>query len=117
MTAIIRIKKELSLIAKNNFEYFTLGPRDTANLFELEGFILGPAGTPYEGGCFEFEIHLGKDYPLKPPEFRFTTKIFHPNVNDKGYVSLEIIQEKNWTPAYLFYMIIIQVYYLFSYPD
>ena len=117
MAANVRIKKELNLIAESNFEHFKLEPKHTDNIYELEGFMVGPAGTPYEGGCFEFEIILQKDYPFKAPEFRFLSKVFHPNVNHMGYVSLEVLQEGKWSPAFFISMLVSQIHQLFSNPE
>jgi len=35
----------------------------------------------YREGIFKFEIHIPQNYPSKPPEIQFTTKIFHPLVD------------------------------------
>ena len=29
---------------------------------------LGPMGTPYQNGCFEFDVFLPADYPNTPPK-------------------------------------------------
>jgi hypothetical protein len=41
------------------------------NLLHLLAAIEGPPDTPYEGGVFFIEIHLGQQYPNKPPDVRF----------------------------------------------
>ncbi len=43
----------------------------------------GPAGTPFESGTFELAISVPEAYPLVPPNIRYTTKIFHPNIHFK----------------------------------
>ena len=45
----------------------------------------GPAGTPYEGGKFSFDINF-ENYPFNPPVLVFKTKIFHPNVDEEGKI-------------------------------
>lgn len=37
----------------------------------------------------ELQIRLGYTYPRRPPEVRWLTPIFHPNVSTIGYVQLE----------------------------
>ena len=39
------------------------------------------------------------EYPFKPPKITFRTKIYHPNIDEKGQVCLPIIQAENWKPA------------------
>ena len=38
----------------------------------------------YAGAAFQLAIRVPKQYPLSPPEVRFKTKIFHPNVHFKA---------------------------------
>lgn len=46
-------------------------------------FAQGPSETPYEGGVFQLAFAVPEQYPLQPPQVRFLTKIFHPNVHFK----------------------------------
>lgn len=43
----------------------------------------GPSETPYDGGVFQLGFSVPEHYPLQPPQVRFLTKIFHPNVHFK----------------------------------
>ena len=36
---------------------------------------------------------------VHPPQILFHTKIYHPNVDEKGQVCLPIISPENWKPA------------------
>lgn len=45
--------------------------------------VQGPSETPYEGGVFQLAFSVPEQYPLQPPQVRFLTKIFHPNVHFK----------------------------------
>jgi len=53
------------------------------SLSKLKGTIKGPPDTPYEGGVFIVDINLPDDYPFKPPNCKFVTKVWHPNVSSQ----------------------------------
>jgi hypothetical protein len=55
----------------------------------MKALIVGPSGTPYENGLFEFDIFCGQNYPQSPPEVFFRTtgngKVhFNPNLYIEG---------------------------------
>jgi ubiquitin-conjugating enzyme E2 D/E len=68
------------------------------DLTEWEGYVKGVDGTPYEGGTFRLRISFSIDYPFKPPYVRFTTKIYHCNINRKGNICLDLLKD-NWSPS------------------
>lgn len=62
-------------------------------------FDLFQDNPPYNKGAFRIEITFPAEYPFKPPKICFKTKIYHPNIDEKGQVCLPIISAENWKPA------------------
>ena len=60
--------------------------------------IMGPEGSPYQGGLFYLDVHFPAEYPFKPPKVSFQTRIYHCNVNSSGAICLDILKD-NWSPA------------------
>jgi ubiquitin-conjugating enzyme E2 C len=63
------------------------------------GTIAGSAGTPYEGTSYRLALAFTAEYPYKPPQVRFDTPCFHPNIDAHGNICLDILQDK-WSSAY-----------------
>ena len=62
--------------------------------------ITGPADTPYDSGCFLFEMLINENYPNSPPYVKLLTtgngKVrFNPNLYDTGKVCLSLLG--TWT--------------------
>jgi ubiquitin-conjugating enzyme E2 D/E len=87
--------KELTLEENSNI---TAGPIDDSNLYKWSATIMGPKDSPYEGGVFVLDIDFPNNYPFKPPQITFKTKIFHPNISPSGSICLDILQSQ-WSPA------------------
>ena len=110
---------ELEKALHLNFDCFEIYATDLEDFSSVQGTIYGPIDTPYEGGVFTIEINLPKDYPFKPPRVKFTTPIYHPNINSNGNLSLSI-QHDNWSPAYFIHSVmeeIVSILTNFSYSD
>ena len=96
---LIRIGKELSSLSNS------LPIHDTSSVMVcideerpdcLKALIVGPAGTPYENGLFEFDIFLPANYPNAPPKVILITTgsgqiRFNPNLYKEGKVCLSLL--------------------------
>lgn len=56
------------------------------DLFNWELALMGPSGTPYEGGTFRFLLSFPPDYPVAAPRLRCVTQVFHCNIDRNGSV-------------------------------
>ncbi|XP_070583382.1 ubiquitin/ISG15-conjugating enzyme E2 L6 [Erythrolamprus reginae] len=90
-----RVAKQLDDIKKLNLQCFRDIQADVTNILLWKGLLM-PDNPPYNKGAFWIEINFPYDYPLKPPKIRFRTKIYHPNVDEKGDFCLPIISAQNW---------------------
>ena len=68
---------------------------DESNIHSRTGFII-PENPPFNKGAFRIEINFPAEYPFKPPKISFKSKIYHPNIDEKGQVRvcLPIIRNK-----------------------
>ncbi|CAL6368632.1 unnamed protein product [Bathycoccus prasinos] len=96
-SAAKRIQKELAEISLEPPTNCSAGPKGD-NLYEWVSTIMGPPGSPYNGGVFFLDIHYPTDYPFKPPKVTFRTRIYHCNINSSGQICLDILKDQ-WSPA------------------
>jgi len=59
--------------------------------------IEGPKDTPYEGGMFRVKLFIPSEFPQIAPKGFFITKIFHPNISEKGEICVNTLK-KDWNP-------------------
>ncbi|KAI6119391.1 ubiquitin conjugating enzyme family protein [Pisolithus croceorrhizus] len=62
----------------------------------IKALIIGPEGTPYQDGCFLFDIFLGPTYNHTPPSVKYMTTNggkyrFNPNLYADGKVCLSLL--------------------------
>ena len=66
--ALKRINKELLNMQNEALSNISASPESDKNQFKWQATILGPEGSPYEGGVFFLSVEFGQDYPFKPPK-------------------------------------------------
>lgn len=77
------------------------------DLKEAYAMIIGPEGTPYEGGFFFYRVVFTNEYPFKPPTAKSLTQgsriRFNPNMYTCGKVCLSILgtwEGPGWSALY-----------------
>ena len=91
-----RLREEYSLCTQDN-DLIQIGCNfglENNNIQRWRITMLGPRGTPYEGGLFTILAIFPDDYPIHGPEFKFENKIYHLNVdfkNNLGYICINSI--------------------------
>lgn len=81
----------------------------------LQGFLIGPQATPYEGGLFSFSVTFPEEYPFRPPVLLFETLIIHPQVLNNR-VCLPILNSR-WSPQLRLEDVLKAVREMFAKPD
>ena len=114
VTAQKRLQKELQMMNIND-SGIRVYPTDD-NIMIWKAVIFGPKDTPYEGGVFNINIQFTKDYPFRPPKVNFETVIFHPNINVRGDICLDILKDK-WSSALTVNKILLSLSSLLSDPN
>ena len=84
------LQRQLKDLNKNPVEGFSAGLAND-NIYEWDVLIIGPEGTPYEGGFFKAKLLFPTDYPLNPPKMKFISEIWHPNIFPDGEVCISIL--------------------------
>jgi len=115
MDATKRISKELQTMISQPPENVSAGPKGS-DLHLWTATIVGPKGTPYEGGLFMLDVEFPIDYPFKAPKVSFVTRIYHPNINKNGAICLDILKDQ-WSPALTIGSVLLSICSLLNDPN
>jgi ubiquitin-conjugating enzyme E2 R len=103
---------------------------DDSNLFDWTIWVEGPKDTLYEGGVFKMKMSFPQDFPMSPPELKFLSDFWHPNVyGDSGVVCISILHppgedemsgeraDERWLPTQSISSILLSVISLLNQPN
>ncbi|MEQ2261172.1 Ubiquitin-conjugating enzyme E2 C [Xenotaenia resolanae] len=89
---------------------------ESDNLFKWVGTIDGAQGTVYEGLRYRLSLDFPAGYPYQAPRVKFVTPCFHPNVDNQGFICLDILKEK-WSALYDVRSILLSIQSLLGEPN
>jgi len=96
--AIKRLQRELGQIRDGGVEGCFVEVVGEVNDLKWRIFMQGPDDSPYQGGRWELQMNFPPNYPMKAPEVKFVTKIYHPNVYGNGDICMDILKAA-WAPS------------------
>jgi len=70
----------------------------------------------YKGGSFIFTFRIPLGYPHEAPKVHCDTPIYHPNIDIKGNVCLNLLRE-DWKPVLSISSVIFGLQFLFLEPN
>lgn len=96
MAAMRQLMRQVQELTSSPIDGITLLPVE--DVTEISAVLKGPEDTPYVGGEFTVTLVFGDTYPEQPPKGYFKTKIFHPNVSEKGEICVNALK-RDWSPS------------------
>lgn len=110
-----RLQQELMVLLSSQDNRVSAFP-DGDNLFRWIGTIEGAPGTVYDGLRFKLVLQFPSGYPYQAPTVKFDTGCFHPNVDERGNICLDILKEK-WSALYDVRTILLSIQSLLGEPN
>jgi ubiquitin-conjugating enzyme E2 T len=116
-----RLRREVEMLASGPPPGVSCWPRDDgASMQQLRAQIRGPEGSWYEEGTFELDVSVPDRYPFEPPQVRFVTPIFHPNIDDGGRICLDTLKtgpHGAWAPSVNVSTLLTSIRLLMAHPN
>lgn len=86
----------------------------------LQFTLQGPKGSPYENGSFKLTVTIPQKYPLEPPLVKFTTPVYHPNIDKGGRICMDILKMPPtgaWLPTITLETLLVSLQTLMANPN
>ncbi|CAF0841672.1 unnamed protein product [Adineta ricciae] len=97
-TAQRRLMRDLRDLTQNPVEGINAAPVSADNIFQWNAILDGPDDSLFEDASFVLTLKFPQDYPNHPPDVKFVTKVFHPNIYMDGSICLDILQQR-WSAS------------------
>ena len=111
--AQLRLTKDINETSLPSTCQVEFPDKDDLMNFKLQ--ILPDEGY-YKGGRFTFSFKVGQSYPHDPPKVKCETMVYHPNIDLKGNVCLNILRE-DWKPVLTVSSVMYGLLFLFLEPN
>ena len=124
------LKKQLQDLMKSTDLGFSVGLVDDNDFYKWTVCFTGPEDTLYEGGFFKAILTFPDDFPQNPPEMKFITEMWHPNIYPDGRVCISILHppgvdrfneqetaEERWRPVLGVEQILVSVVSMLNEPN
>ncbi|KAL6077200.1 Ubiquitin-conjugating enzyme protein UbcC [Balamuthia mandrillaris] len=123
------LQQQFKKLQSDPVEGFAVELPDESNLFEWRIYAEGPKDTFYQGGVFQLKMNFPEDFPMSPPELRFISEFWHPNVYEDGKVCISILHppgedemsgelpEERWLPTQTVATVLLSTISLLSDPN
>lgn len=125
--ALNRLQAEYKQILNDPNYLYSIEP-SKKNFYIWNVLLLGPPDSIFEGGIFKCIIKFPKEYPNRPPEFKFIDILPHPNIYANGDVCISILHEGNdiwgyediserWNPSHSVNSILMSIISILANPN
>ena len=84
--ALTILSKEYQKLENDEDIGASVGLVDDNDLFVWSVIFQGPTDTDYESGFYKAILTFPENYPSHPPEMKFVTEMWHPNIYPDGKV-------------------------------
>jgi ubiquitin-conjugating enzyme E2 A len=111
-----KILRELKAIKQEGRKDYAVTV-DPSDIGKWHVTIFGARQTDWDGAVLHVDVTFPPQYPMSPPEVRFTKTIpFHPNVYNNGKICLDLLKQ-NWSPAYSIDAVMTSIHTLLQNPN
>ncbi|KAL3199043.1 hypothetical protein MRX96_044079 [Rhipicephalus microplus] len=115
-SCLARVKRDIADFKADPMPGIYISPEES-DLTRVHALIVGPEGTPYEGGFFHFFLKFPANYPVNSPRVRIMTTDagrvrFNPNLYANGKVCLSILgtwQGPPWSPVHCIGSVLVSI--------
>ncbi|KAL1484321.1 hypothetical protein MTO96_050056 [Rhipicephalus appendiculatus] len=116
----LRIKRDIAELNADPPPGIFIAPEEN-DVTKVNAIVMGPKGTPLEGGFFHLHVEFTDRYPLEPPKVRFLTTDagrvrFNEHIYSGGSICLSTLNThgSSWSPAQSLSSLLISIQSLLS---